>query len=101
MTINKERIKHRTECIPGLVRQETYEYGDILYTEHYDEEAGKLITGNVKMYNGVDVCTVYPNGQIYLKIPTGLATNHNGVMLLIEDIQRLDEFLSTVVENYK
>ena len=101
MTINKDQIKRRTECVPGLVRQEVYEYEDILYTELYDEEAGKLITGNVKMYNGVDVCTVYPNGQIFLKIPTGVAIDHKGVMLLIEDIQRLDEFLSTVVENYK
>lgn len=100
MAIDKDQIIHRTECIPGLVRNEVYEYKDLIYTEQYDGETGKMMYGNVTMYDNVKVCTVYVDGSINLTLPTALAKNHKGLMWLIEDIQRLDDFLSVVVENY-
>jgi hypothetical protein len=100
MAIKKEHITHRSECIPGLIRSEVYEYKDIVYTEQHDDETGKMNYGHVTMYNGIHVCTVYVDGSIKLTMPTDLAIDHKGMMDLIADVQRLDEFLSVVVENY-
>ena len=100
MTIDKTQITRRSECLPGIVRYEIYEYKDIAYREQYDDETGKMVFGKVDMFGGVNVCTVYPNGSINVTIPTDTASNHERLMWLIEDLQRLDEFLSAVVENY-
>lgn len=96
-----QRIEHTTGRVPGLFRTETYKLDDIVYSEAYDDLTGKMICGHVKMFGGVDVCAVYPDGSINMKMPQDLAINHKGVMDLIADIQRLDEFLSAVVKNYK
>lgn len=100
MAIDKDQIIHRTECIPGLIRNEVYEYRDLIYTEQYDDETSKMMYGTVTMYDKLKVCTVYVDGSINLTMPMDLAKNHQGIMWLIEDIQRLDEFLAAVVKNY-
>jgi hypothetical protein len=100
MAIDKDQITHRTEGIPGLIRNEVYEYRDLIYTEQYDDETGKMMYGTVTMYDKFKVCTVYVDGSINLTMPMDLAQNHQGIMWLIKDIQRLDEFLAAVVKNY-
>ena len=101
MEIDMSKMVRRSECIPGILRKEIHEFDDIVYSVDYDDLTGKMICGHVKMFGGVDVCSVYPDGSINMKMPQDLATNHKGVMDLIADIQRLDEFLSAVVKNYK
>ena len=100
MAIDKSQIKYRSGCIPGIARLDTYEYLDIVYSVMYDGETNKMVSGDVKMFDGVSVCTVYPDGSIRVDMPTGIANDHRGLMWLIEDLQRLDEFLVAVVENY-
>lgn len=100
MAISKDQITHQTESIPGLIRNEVYTHEDLVYTEQYDDESGKMIYGTVTMYENIKVCTVYADGSINLTMPMDLAQNHKGILLLIKDIQRLDEFLSAVVKNY-
>lgn len=100
MAIEKSQITHRSECIPEIARRKIYTYEDIVYTELYDDVSGALVSGDVKMFDGVSVCTVYKDGSIKIKMPTDLAFDHRGLMWLIKDLQRLDEFLSAVVKNY-
>lgn len=100
MAIEKSQITHRSERIPEIARREIYTYEDIVYTELYDDVSGALVSGDVKMFGGVSVCTVYKDGSIKITIPTDLAFDHRGLMWLINDLQRLDEFLSAVVTNY-
>lgn len=101
MEIDMSKMVRRSECIPGILRKEIYEIDDIVYSVDYDDLTGKMICGHVKMFGGIDVCSVYPDSSINMKMPQSVATNHKGVMDLIADIQRLDEFLSAVVKNYK
>lgn len=100
MAIDKNEIKHRSECVPGIFRNEIYEYKDIVYKEQYDDETNEMIQGYVTMFNGVHVCTVYKDGSINIEKFPSIATNHKWLITLIEDLQRMDEFLSIVVKNY-
>ena len=52
------------------------------------------INGNIK------VCTVYPDGSIMLTMPTSQVHDHKGMMMLVDDLKKLDEFLSIICENY-
>lgn len=97
----KKCIIHTTERIPDIVRTEVYTYGDLEYSESFDDLTGTRMFGHIKMYKGIRVCSVGPDGVISMAMPTGWVTNHKDMMALIEDIQRLDEFLAAVVENYK
>lgn len=100
MLIDKNKISHRSEHLPGIVRNEIYEYEDIVYTEQYDDETGEMIHGNVTMFNGIHVCTVYKDGSINIGQFPNIAINRKWLMKLVEDLQRMDEFLSIVVKNY-
>lgn len=100
MAIDKNQIKHWSECLPDIFRKEICELDDMKYEVWYDHE-GKKMMANVTMYNGIHVCQVSADGVLCMNMPTGWATDHKGMMDLIADIQRLDEFISAVVENYK
>ena len=99
--MNKNQIKHHTKVLPGIVRNEVYEYEDIKYTERFDDVTGKRMFGMITMYNGVTVCHVHENGSIILEMPTNWVTNRKDVKDLVADIERLDEFLAAVCKNYK
>lgn len=94
-------IVHRTERIPDILRNEIYELDDIVYTVSYDDLTGKRLYGHVDMFNGVRVCSVQEDGSICLTMPTEWVMNHKGMLHIINDIKRLDEFLTAVVDNYK
>ena len=100
MAIDKSKLTHRSDGLPGIARREIYEYEDIVYTAFYDDDSGELISGDVTMFNGVSVCTVYKDGVINITMPTGVACDHRGLMWLIKDLQRLDDFLFAVVKDY-
>ena len=93
-------IEHRTESMPGVVRHEIYTLGDLEYTEQYDDFTGQFVTGNVTMFGKIRVCTVYSDGSIMLTMPTGQVHDHKGMMMLVNDLKKLDEFLSIICENY-
>lgn len=94
------KIKHRTERISGLVRSEIYELDDLVYTEQFDDISGQRLLGFITMYNNVRVCLVGEDGTLNVNIPTNWITNHNDMMDLIIDVQRLDAFISEVCDNY-
>ncbi len=100
MAIDKSKIAHRTEHIPAIVRIKIYEYEDIVYKEHFDDITGDMMYGHVFMFDDVHVCTVYKNGSINLTLPDGVAYDHRSMIRLSNDLKRLDEFLTAVVENY-
>ena len=100
MAIDKNEIIHRSERAPGIFRNEIYEYKDIVYTEQYDDETNEMLHGYVTMFNGIHVCTVYKDGSINISKFPNIAVNHKWLMTLIDDLQRMDEFLSIVVKNY-
>lgn len=100
MAIKKEQIIHRTECIPGIIRNEIFEYEDIVYTESFDDETGVRMYGHITMYGGVQVCLVGADGGIAMSMPTTWVTDRKSMLVLQDDIKRLDEFLCMVVENY-
>ena len=95
----KEKIKYRTEVLPDICRTEIYELDDRKYEVMYDH-TDKRVSAQVTMYNGTRVCYVTPEGTLGMTMPTGWVTNHKTMMLLMDDIKRLDEFLAAVVENY-
>lgn len=93
-------IQHQTESLPGIVRHEIYTLNDFEYTEVYDDLTGQFVSADVKMFGGISVCSVYPNGTISLKMPTGYVTNHKHMLEHLDDLKRLDEFLSIISEGY-
>ena len=93
-------IEHRTESWPGVVRHEIYTLNDFVYTEMYDDSTGQFVSGDVKMFGAVSVCSVYAGGSIILKMPTGQVHDHKSMMMLIDDLKKLDEFLSIFCEGY-
>ena len=93
-------IEHRTESMPGVVRHEVYTLNDMEYTEQYDDFSGRFVTGKVTMFGNIKVCTVYPDGSIMLTMPTSQVHDHKGMMMLVDDLKKLDEFLSIICENY-
>jgi hypothetical protein len=97
---NQFEIKHYTKRLPGIVRNEVYEFKDIKYTESFDDLTGERMYGTISMYNDTTVCHVNQNGSIGLDMPMGLVTNHNDMTNLISDLERLDKFLAAVCKNY-
>lgn len=95
-----DSLKHYTERIPDIVRNEIYELGDIRYTERFDDITGERLFGTITMYNGIKVCSVNSDGSILLDMPTDWVMNHKGMMDLVVDVQRLDEFIAMVCEKY-
>ena len=93
-------IKHRTERIPGLTRSEIYQLDDIVYTEQFDDVTGARLFGAITMYDHIRVCLVAEDGTVNVNIPTNWVTNHEDMMSLIADVERLDAFISAVCKNY-
>lgn len=96
-----ENIKHHTERLPGVCRTEVYQVADIVYKEMFDDLSGDRVSGNISMYDGIHVCGVGSDGTLNMNFPTGWVFGHKEMMLLVEDIKRLDEFLSAVCEGYR
>ena len=96
-----DNLKHYTERIPDVVRNEIYELDDIRYTERFDDITGERLFGAITMYNGVKVCSVNPDGSITLDMPTDWVMNHKGMMDLVTDVQRLDKFIAMVCKKYR
>ena len=94
--IDQEKLKHRTERVPGLMRNEIYEYEDMTYTERYDDETNKLMLAHITMYGDVQACNVWEDGSINFVLPTTWAVNRRMMLILIDDLKRLDEFLCVV-----
>jgi hypothetical protein len=99
--MSDSQIKHLTERIPGIVRNEIYELNGMKYVERFDDETGVRLLGEITMYGGICVCRVGFDGSIFVTLPTDWVTNHSGMLKLIEDIKQLDAFLTDVCENYK
>ena len=99
--IKPENIKHHTERLPGVCRTEVYQLEDIEYKEMFDDLTGDRVSGSVAMYDGVHVCGVAADGTLSMNFPTGWVFGHKEMMLLIEDIKRLDAFLAAVCKGYK
>lgn len=95
------RVKHYTERIPDIVRNEIYEFDDIRYVERFDDVTGERLFGSITMYNGVKVCSVNSDGSIVLDMPTSWVMSHKDMMSLVEDVNRLDAFIAIVCKNYK
>lgn len=98
--MNKCQIKHYTERIPGIVRNEVYEFEDIKYTERFDDSTGKRLFGTITMYDNITVCQINEDGSIVLDMPTAWVTNHRGMTELVADMERLDAFIAAVCKNY-
>jgi hypothetical protein len=98
--VNKPQIKHYTERIPDIVRNEVYELDDLRYVERFDDLTGERMFGSITMYNGITVCAVNADGSIALNMPTDWVTNHQGMVDLVVDVERLDAFIAEVCKNY-
>ena len=94
------KLNHRTERLPGVFRNEIYELDDMRYTEQFDDVSGQCICRYVDMYNDVRVCMIGPDGVLNTNIQTGWVTSRKEMLLLKEDIERLDQFLCLVCEKY-
>ena len=99
--IDKEKLKHRTERVPGLMRNEIYEYEDLTYTERYDDETNKLMLAHVTIYGDVHACNVWEDGSINFVFPTTWVVNRRMMLHFMDDLKRLDEFLCVISEAYK
>lgn len=98
--MNSKDIKHYTKTIPGIIRNEIYEYEDMKYIERFDDVSNERLYATVTMYDGVNVCVVYNDGKIALEFPTDWVTNKQDMQRLLSDMNRLDEFLSCMCKNY-
>jgi hypothetical protein len=94
-------IKHHSECLPGIMRQEIYQLYDMVYTERYDDLSEQFLYGNITMYGDVRVCMVGADGGISMNVPTGWITDHKSMMMLIDDLTQLDVSLSFISEQYR
>jgi hypothetical protein len=98
---NGYHFTHRTERIIGISRTEYYETADgIKYEELYDDLTGKMVSGKVKMFGGIEVRTVYDGGNISLKYPLDIVNSHKSMMDYISDLKKIDAFLSAILDNY-
>jgi hypothetical protein len=94
-------LKHESKRIPGVLRHEIYKTDDITYTEVYDDLSGKLTHAYVTMYDGIKVCNVYEDGSIGLTMSLTWIVNRKTMLYAIDDLTRLDAFLSAINEEYK
>jgi hypothetical protein len=93
-------IKHTTECLPEISRNEIYTLDDMQYTEQYLDPEGTLATGFISMYNGVRVGVIGSDGGVSISIPPSYICNHKTMAMQIEDLKRLDAFLCAINEQY-
>ena len=96
----ENKITHRTERIPGIVRNEIYELDDLRYTEQFDDVTNQRLMGYVEMYGNIRVCLVGEDGILSTNLPTGWVVSRKEMLLLKEDVDRLDKFLLLICENY-
>ena len=99
--MNNLQIKHYTEGIPGIVRNEIYICDDMRYVERFDDLTGQRMFGEITMYNGIKVCGVNADGSISMRMPTDWVTSHDSMMRLVVDIERLDVFIAAVCNSYR
>lgn len=99
MTI-KQSMVQKTERLPGVLRKEIYMLDDMALTEYYDDLSGELYNGEVTMFNGVKVCTITSSG-ISVNVPMSQVSDHATMQQHINDLQRLDQFLSLVYKRYR
>lgn len=99
MTI-KQSMVQKTERLPGVLRKEIYMLDDMALTEYYDDLSGELYNGEVTMFNGVKVCTITSSG-ISVNVPMSQVSDHTTMQQHINDLQRLDQFLSLVYKRYR
>lgn len=93
-------IEHRSERLPGIMRQDIYQLHDIVYTEWYDDLSGQFLYGHITMYGNEKVCVVGPDGGISMNIPTGWIQDHKSMMMHIDDLKQLDTFLCVISDQY-
>jgi len=96
----EQSIAHKTERLPGVLRKEIYTLDDMELVEYYDELTGDFYNGVVTMFNGIRVCTIASCG-ISVDVPMTLVTDHASMQQHINDLQRLDQFLSVVCKGYQ
>ena len=92
-------IQHRTQSLPGVLRNETYTFDDMVLTEHYDDQTGEFFLGEISIFHGLKVGTVTASG-ISLNVPMLGVTDHTSMEQHIRDLQRLDAFLTAVCKAY-
>ena len=92
-------IKHTTECIPGVLRNEVYTLDHIKYTEQYYDPEGTFATGFIEMYDGVRVGLVGKDGSVSVNMPC-VAVGHKTMTWVMEDLKRIDAFLCAINEKY-
>lgn len=95
----EQSIKHSSERLPGVLRKETYALDDMELVEYYDDLTGAFYSGTVTMFNGIKVCTVVNSG-ISVDVPMLQVADHASMQQHINDLQRLDQFLSVVCKGY-
>lgn len=93
-------IKHSTQRLPGVLRNEVYTLEDMELTEHYDDQTGEFFLGDISMFHGIKVGTVTAGG-VSLNVPMFGVLDHASMEKHIRDLQRLDTFLSAVCEVYQ
>ena len=96
-----KNIEHHTERVPGLFRNEIYKRDDICYTEQFDDLTGERLFGNITMFDNIHVCNVHADGTITMNFPTSWVVGHKEMLILMDDIKRLDTFISDVCPAYK
>lgn len=92
-------IEHRSEGVPGIAYTEIYKLGNMVYTEWYDGVSRELLHGKLE-FLGICVCLVNPDGNISFSMPPFPVTRHKDMMVIIDDLKRIDEFLSVISEQY-
>lgn len=92
-------IKHRSDGVPGLAYTEVYELGDMVYTEWYDGLSKEFLHGKLEIY-GVNFCLISPEGDLSFEMPPLPIFNHKDMMSAIDDLKRIDEFLSVISVKY-
>lgn len=95
------KLHHQTEECPELgFRVDTYTTDVIRYTETFNTETGRQLTGQVEMYDKIRVCAVFNRESILLTMPVDWVANRKDMLALIEDLKTLDAFLCQMVPNY-
>lgn len=96
----ENKLVHKTERLPGVFRNEIYELDDMRYIEQFDDITNQRMMGYVEMYGGIRVCLVGEDGILSTNIPTGWVISRKEMILLKEDIEKLDQFLLLICKKY-
>ena len=94
-------LKHESKRIPGVLRHEIYKMDDITYTEQYDDITGKMNFAFVEICDGVQACNIWEDGSINFTMPMTWICNRQTMQYAIEELTRLDAFLSAISEGYR